>query len=120
MADPATDVAVLSMFPPVTEESIVPALFGALGAQAVTLDCVAVGFPRFKLRDDPNAAADGPPSRFRDSHQANGTISPLSNWREGSLGAVRGAHPGRLRRRLSLRPHHAYRGSCRAAGRRHL
>ena len=84
-ADLGTDVAILGIVLPVPAEDVTPALFGALGERAATLDCMVVGFPRFKLREDLQGAADGPLSRYRDSHQANGTISPLSNWREGSL-----------------------------------
>jgi hypothetical protein len=43
-------------------------------------DCEALGFPRFKLRRD-----TGSPDRYRDSHHARGSTTPLSNARRGSL-----------------------------------
>ena len=85
VADPVSDLAVLSMGPSDPGEAIPPALFGVIGDRAETLDCMAVGFPRFKLREDPQETDGAPVSRYRDSHQANGTISPLANWREGTL-----------------------------------
>lgn len=86
ISDPAADVAVLSIVPRVPGEEVIPALFGAVGPdRAEPLDCTAVGFPRFKLRDDPGESPQAPLSRYRDSHQANGTIAPLGNWRERTL-----------------------------------
>jgi WD40 repeat protein len=84
--DPVADVAVLSILPRVPGEKITPALFGVLGFErAVPVRCTAVGFPRFKLREDSQTTLEGPLLRYRDSHQADGTIAPLSNWRDGSL-----------------------------------
>jgi hypothetical protein len=85
VADPVSDVAVLSIVPHDPGESISPALVGRVGERAESLDCMAVGFPRFKLREYPRETAGAPLSRYRDSHPAIGTISPLANWREGTL-----------------------------------
>ncbi|WP_399083110.1 trypsin-like peptidase domain-containing protein [Streptomyces sp. BBFR2] len=46
--------------------------------------CEALGFPRFRLRRDP-AAAEGAPSRYRDTHHARGSATPLSYLRAGLL-----------------------------------
>lgn len=86
VSDTVADIAVLSIVPQVPGEELVPALFGTIGSdQAVTLECVAVGFPRFKLRQYPQSPLTDPVSQYRESYQANGRISALSNLREGSL-----------------------------------
>ncbi|KMS71120.1 hypothetical protein ACM01_28830 [Streptomyces viridochromogenes] len=52
-----------------------------------TLRVTAVGFPRFKVREQAGSglAAEGPPARFRDSCHVDGTVSVLSNRREGTF-----------------------------------
>ena len=80
VADTTTDIAVLSIAPPYPGGHIVPVLFGTLGGSPENVQCTIVGFPRFKLRSESPGS-----ERYRDSVQANGVISPLSNWREGSL-----------------------------------
>jgi len=86
LCEPAGDVAVLTIDPLEPHRSVQPAQFGQVGMQPAILSCRAVGFPRFKLRTDSNpaglAVAQAP---FRDVHQADGTISSLSNWREDTL-----------------------------------
>jgi hypothetical protein len=79
------DVAVLSFPGHPPGQRLVPASFGLIGTRPAVVDCVSVGFPRFKLREDTQVRAGGPPRRYRDSHQANGTVSSLSSSREGSL-----------------------------------
>ncbi|MFE5600367.1 trypsin-like peptidase domain-containing protein [Streptomyces coelicoflavus] len=62
--------------------------YAVIPETAVTLPVTAVGFPRFKLRDDEGPegrGADGPPSRYRDSCHVDGTVSALSNRRAGTL-----------------------------------
>jgi hypothetical protein len=76
---PSTDVAVLSITPPADETPLVPTLFGRLGDRPAVVEVAAVGFPLWKIR----TRDDG--SQYRDSHLAPGTVSPLSNWREGTL-----------------------------------
>ena len=84
VCEPAGDVAVLTIDPPEAYRSVEPAQFGQVGMRAAVLSCQAVGFPRFKLR----AGQPGPGDAvqpYRDVYQADGTISSLSNWREGTL-----------------------------------
>ena len=86
VADPAADVAVLGIVPPAPMARIPPVLFGRVGRRAAIVGCTAVGFPRFKLRTDTiGGRAEDRPGSYRDSHQAYGTVSSLSNWREGTL-----------------------------------
>lgn len=48
--------------------------------------CEALGFPRFKLRQDIPVAADAAKSAlYRDTHHAIGRLTPLSNRRQGTL-----------------------------------
>ncbi|MFJ6566804.1 trypsin-like peptidase domain-containing protein [Streptomyces sp. NPDC091292] len=54
--------------------------YAAVPDADLVLPFSAVGFPRFKLRDD-----DGGPGRYRDSSHVSGTVSVLSNRREGTL-----------------------------------
>ena len=85
MVDQACDVAVLSFPCHLPGQRLAPASFGLIGTRPATVDCVSVGFPRFKLREETQAPAGGPPRRYRDSHQANGTVSSLSSSRQGTL-----------------------------------
>jgi hypothetical protein len=86
LCEPAGDVAVLTIDPPEPRRSVRPTEFGQVGMEDALLNCRAVGFPRFKLRSNPNPAGlDAAVAPFRDVHQADGTISSLSNWREGTL-----------------------------------
>ncbi|SEN16436.1 Trypsin-like peptidase domain-containing protein [Actinacidiphila rubida] len=63
-----------------------PPVYGQVPAADVVLRCSAMGFPRFKLRRDRGTAADdASPSQYRDSCHATGTVSVLSNRREGTL-----------------------------------
>ena len=88
-ANSAADAAILSIAPRSPGEHVPRALFGRVGERAAVVKCVAVGFPRFKLRDDTlSHAGGGESTRYRDSYQADGTISSLSNWREGALEIV--------------------------------
>ena len=67
--------------------ALAPARFGRVGGREATVNCRAVGFPRFKLRTysaEPSVAVAGRPGRYRDSYQADGTIASLSNAREGT------------------------------------
>jgi hypothetical protein len=83
-ASQRADVAILSYPPDHSEERLALAEFGRIRQQAEVANCVAVGFPRFKLRNYPRDS-DQPASHYRDSHQANGTVAPLANVREGTL-----------------------------------
>lgn len=60
--------------------------YGAVPESDVVLPVSAMGFPRFKLRDDSmRLLDDGAPSQYRDSCHVSGTVSVLSNRREGTL-----------------------------------
>ncbi|MET8284687.1 trypsin-like peptidase domain-containing protein [Streptomyces sp. NPDC051639] len=60
--------------------------YGTLPDTDVVLPCGAMGFPRFKLREDRmRLLDDGSASQYRDSCHATGMTSVLSNRREGTL-----------------------------------
>ncbi|WP_026425707.1 trypsin-like peptidase domain-containing protein [Actinokineospora inagensis] len=72
-----TDLAVLAIDAPDTVPNVE---FGVVDwRRAAVLAAHAVGFPRWKLRTDD----DG--SKFRDAHQATGTVATLSHWRSDTL-----------------------------------
>ncbi|MFB6517180.1 NB-ARC domain-containing protein [Streptomyces sp. NPDC056401] len=79
--DDAIDVAVLSVAAVAAVAPLPdgPARFGRVGEHDAVLQCSAVGFPAFKLREE----GDG--SRYRDSEHVHGSCSVLSNRREGTL-----------------------------------
>jgi lipopolysaccharide biosynthesis regulator YciM len=83
LCEPAVDVAVLRIDPPSTRSAAEMVWFGKVGRAAAVLRCRAVGFPLFKMRADEASAGTG--TTYRDVHQADGMISSLSNWREGTL-----------------------------------
>ncbi|MEU9782264.1 trypsin-like peptidase domain-containing protein [Streptomyces phaeochromogenes] len=63
-----------------------PPHYAAVPDADVVLPFSAVGFPRFKLRTDSmRLLDDGAPSQYRDSCHVSGTVSVLSNRREGTL-----------------------------------
>ncbi|MGW3631469.1 effector-associated domain 2-containing protein [Streptomyces sp. NPDC005122] len=63
-----------------------PPVYGAVPDADVVLPCSAMGFPRFKLREDRmRLLDDGSASQYRDSCHATGMTSVLSNRREGTL-----------------------------------
>ncbi|MCX4423267.1 effector-associated domain 2-containing protein [Streptomyces mirabilis] len=63
-----------------------PPSYGAVPDVDLVLPCSAMGFPRFKLREDRmRRLDDGSASQYRDSCHATGMTSVLSNRREGTL-----------------------------------
>ncbi len=82
-ADPRSDLAVLSIPPREGEPPVAVARFGWISDRAAVLAAQAVGFPRFKLKSDDGV--EDHPQRYRDSHQADGSVAVLSNRREGTL-----------------------------------
>ncbi|MEU6761199.1 trypsin-like peptidase domain-containing protein [Streptomyces sp. NPDC046853] len=83
----AADVALLEIteLPPGVGDVESPR-YAAVPESDVVLPVSAVGFPRFKLRDDSmRLLDDGAPGQYRDSCHASGTVSVLSNRREGTL-----------------------------------
>jgi hypothetical protein len=86
MADRRCDLALLTFTPGDSDEWCPPVSYGRLGERAAVVTCMAVGFPRFKLRGDRRPGAGrGAGGAYRDSHQADGRIPSLSSSREGSL-----------------------------------
>jgi hypothetical protein len=78
--DRRSDLAVLSIAPRDGEPAVAVARFGRIGAgQGAVLAIRMAGFPRFKLKGGDAAG------KYRDSHQADGSVAVLSNWREGTL-----------------------------------
>jgi hypothetical protein len=74
-------------FKPTATAGLVPLRYGRVDGDVA---CEALGFPRFKLRQDVpvalgDAVGDVNPDRYRDTHQAIGRITPLSNRRQGTL-----------------------------------
>ncbi|MET9524803.1 trypsin-like peptidase domain-containing protein [Streptomyces coeruleorubidus] len=74
-----TDTAVLAVPGGDGAEAVEAARFGRVEESDAVLSCTAVGFPRFKLRTDP----DG--TRYRDVEHVRGACAVLSNRREGTL-----------------------------------
>ncbi len=82
--DPRSDLAVLTVAPREGEPAVAVPRFGRIGGdRAAVLAVQAVGFPRFKLKSDDGV--EDHPQRYRDSHQADGSVAVLSNRREGTL-----------------------------------
>jgi hypothetical protein len=86
-SEEAVDAAVVAITPrPGEEGRLAPAGFGRVAERDAVLACSAMGFPRFKLREDPGRPLDdGSPSQYRDTAHAVGSIAVLSNRREGTL-----------------------------------
>ncbi len=86
-ADPEIDAALVTITArPRDERQVSLAGFGRVAERDAVLACSAMGFPRFKLRDDPAMPLDdGSPSQYRDSVHVVGTIAVLSNRREGTF-----------------------------------
>ena len=86
-ADAGIDAALVTITARAHDVGRVPLVgFGRVAERDAVLACSAMGFPRFKLRDDPAMLVDDVhPSQYRDSVHAVGTIAVLSNRREGTL-----------------------------------
>jgi Trypsin-like peptidase domain len=86
-SDATADAAVVTISPrSQDEDQVAPVGFGRVAERDAVLTCSAMGFPRFKLRNDPTQPLDdGSPSQYRDSAHAVGTIAVLANRREGTL-----------------------------------
>jgi hypothetical protein len=82
----AADVALLEIIGTPPEPTVGQPRFATVPEADVVLHISAMGFPRFKLRDDGmQLLDDGSPSQYRDSCHVTGTVSALSNRREGTL-----------------------------------
>ncbi len=93
-ADATIDVAVLTIAANAGAGAggtggLEPVGFGRVGERDAVLACSLMGFPRFKLRNDPARPGSGGDAgrltQYRDSAHAVGTIAVLSNRREGTL-----------------------------------
>ncbi|MEU3465791.1 trypsin-like peptidase domain-containing protein [Streptomyces sp. NPDC006733] len=95
LAADSADVALLELAGPLRPgPAVEPPSYGLVPDADLVLPCSAMGFPRFKLREDRmRFLDDGSPAQYRDSCHATGTISVLSNRREGTLELAVGA-PG--------------------------
>jgi len=74
---PDIDAALLTIMPP-ESVAVTPARFGRIGEHDAVLECSSVGFPLWKLRDDPTGS-------YRDSAHVVGPAAILANRREGTL-----------------------------------
>ncbi|GGV44688.1 hypothetical protein GCM10010277_35340 [Streptomyces longisporoflavus] len=83
----AVDVALLEITElPAGVAPVESPRYAAVPESDVVLPVSAMGFPRFKLRDSSmRLLDDGAPGQYRDSCHASGTVSVLSNRREGTL-----------------------------------
>ncbi|ONK11987.1 trypsin-like peptidase domain-containing protein [Streptomyces sp. MP131-18] len=69
------DIAVLVFDSPAAAPAPAPASFGCVGERAARVECIAFGFPLFKLRE----------GTYRDLEAAEATCVPFANRREGTL-----------------------------------
>ncbi|MFF2851528.1 trypsin-like peptidase domain-containing protein [Streptomyces sp. NPDC058001] len=76
----AADIALLEIADPAAGAGAGPVRYASVPDADLVLPFSAVGFPRFKLRGH-----DGGNGRYRDSSHVTGTVSVLSNRREGTL-----------------------------------
>jgi len=89
-SDPGLDIAVLrvvesSVVPPGAMPVVEPVRFGSMTQPRA--ECEALGFPLFKLRDDPDhPLADGRASQYREYCYAYGSGSQWSGRRGGTIG----------------------------------
>ncbi|MEU8975282.1 tetratricopeptide repeat protein [Streptomyces monashensis] len=94
---PSLDIAVLhvleeSVDPPGTVPVVTRVGFGRIVRPPV--ECETMGFPRFKVREDPaHLGADGEPTQYRDCEHATGSATTWANQREGTL-QIRVGAPG--------------------------
>lgn len=93
----AADVALLEIADvPADRPGVEPPRYAAVPDADVVLPFSAMGFPRFKLRESESGGgggAGGTPGRYRDSCHVTGTVSVLSNRREGTLELAVAAPP---------------------------
>jgi tetratricopeptide (TPR) repeat protein len=80
-SDAGADIAVVRLDGSAGDEAA-PPRYGRVDGHVA---CEALGFPRFKLRQGLPAAGAPQQDWYRDTHQAIGTIAPLSNLRQGTL-----------------------------------
>ncbi|GAA2503608.1 hypothetical protein GCM10023100_11610 [Actinocorallia cavernae] len=95
LSAPAADVALLEIADvPADRTAVEPPRYAAVPDADVVLPFSAMGFPRFKLRESGGGGAAGDtPGRYRDSCHVTGTVSVLSNRREGTLELAVAAPP---------------------------
>ena len=86
-ADSASDIALIRIADSPSAggqptDEVSPVRFARI---AKTVDCEALGFPRFRLRPDATSSDRGEPVWYRDSHHVRGDTSPLGYMRAGRL-----------------------------------
>lgn len=82
---PEADIALLTISPR-SGEHVPPSQFGRIAERDAVIECSAVGFPLWKLRNDQiRPLPDGLPSQYRDTCHIVGTAAILANRREGTL-----------------------------------
>ncbi|MEV8016155.1 trypsin-like peptidase domain-containing protein [Streptomyces sp. NPDC086554] len=82
----AVDIALLEIMGAPEGATVEHPRYEGVPKADVVLSFSALGFPRFKLRNDSmRLLDDGSPSQYRDSCHLTGNISVLSNRREGTL-----------------------------------
>ena len=86
-ADAKSDLAVLTIPARDHAPAVEAVRFGGLGDRDAVIEARALGFPLFKLKnyDGTEVEAHQVKERYRDSHQAIGSIAVLSNRRERTL-----------------------------------
>ncbi|MEV7504917.1 trypsin-like peptidase domain-containing protein [Streptomyces sp. NPDC093018] len=95
----AADVALLEIEDvPTDRTGVDPPRYAVVPDADVVLPFSAMGFPRFKLRESESESESGggggeAPGRYRDSCHVTGTVSVLSNRREGTLELAVAAPP---------------------------
>jgi TPR repeat protein len=77
--DVSADLVLLRLAHVPPETAVAGVSVGWVRPHAVQVDAVAIGFPRWKLRDDPARGV------FRDVCQADGTVAASANLKEGTL-----------------------------------
>ncbi len=78
-----TDVALIDIDPPSGAEPVAPVRYGRIGDRAAGIVVQAIGFPRWKLRPDPDR-----PGRYREPAHVVGSVATLSNRRGHTLEIV--------------------------------
>ena len=85
-SDTSVDAALVTITARPQDKGQAQVGFGRVAERDAVLACSAMGFPRFKLRDDRNMPRGSVAlSQYRDSVHVRGTIAVLSNRREGTF-----------------------------------
>jgi hypothetical protein len=80
-----SDIALIDIRPQLGEEPVAPVRYGRIGDRALGIVVQVIGFPRWKLRQEP---ADDRPSRYREPAHIVGSVATLANRRGRTLEIV--------------------------------